>query len=158
MNKYIRILTLVSLISPVTSSGESMIGNFLKKLQKPSKDLSLNNPGIKKVGSGLYIYKLNNNLSSMSIESDEPRGSLPYNHEAIAAHKREMADKEINKAVSDEKQMLYGSEKSPIRNASVVAAWDKANEAERRLQEHREYMNQVRHSRKNISSKKSLTK
>jgi hypothetical protein len=94
----------------------------------------------------------------MSIESDEPRGNLPYNHEAIAAHKREMADKEINKAVSDEKQMLYGSEKSPIRNASVVAAWDKANEAERRLQEHREYMNQVRHSRKNISSKKSLTK
>ena len=157
MNKYTRTLTLLTLMLPITTNGESMIGNFLKKLQTPSRDLSTSHPGIKKVGSGgLFIYKLDN--GTPSAPSNRRSDGLPYNHEAIAKHKREQADKQINKAVSDERQVLYGSDKSPIKNASVIAAWDKANEAQRRLEEHREYMNEVRNSRKNISDKKSLTK
>lgn len=159
MNKYTCTLALISLLLPVTSNGESMIGNFLKKLKKPSEDISLNNPGIRKVGSGrLYVYKLNNNRSSPHSEKNTSSSGIPYDHAAIAALKREQADKQISKAVSDERQALYGSDKSPIKNAAVMAAWDKADEAERRLQEHREYMNKVRSNRKNISSKKSLTK
>ena len=157
MNKYTRTLTLLTLLLPITTNGESMIGNFLKKLQTPSRDLSASRPGIRKVGSGgLFIYKLDN--GTPSAPSNQRSDGLPYNHEAIAKHKREQADKQINKAVSDERQILYGSDKSPIKNASVIAAWDRANEAQRRLEEHREYMNEVRNSRKNISDKKSLTK
>lgn len=157
MNKYTRTLTLLILLLPITTNGESMIGNFLKKLQAPSKDLSSNRPGIKKVGSGgLFIYKLDN--GTPSAPSNRRSDGLPYNHEAIAKHKREQADKQISKAEENEKQILYGSDKSPIKNASVIDAWDRANEAQRRLEEHREYMNEIRKSRKSLSDKKSLTK
>lgn len=157
MRKHIQTLTLITLLLPITTNGESMIGNFLKKLQSPARDLSLSHPGIKKVGNGgLYIYKLDN--GTPSVPSNRRSDGLPYNHEAIAKHKQEIAEREIKKAVDDEKQVLYGSDKSPIKNASVIAAWDKANEAQRRLEEHREYMERVRQSRNNISDKKSITK
>ena len=68
------------------------------------------------------------------------------------------SDELAAEAVRDEKRVLYGSEQSPIKDPSVIAAWDKANEAQQRLEEHREYMELVRNSRKTISDKKTKTK
>ena len=148
MSRYIRTLTIIALLIPITSNGESMIGNFLKKMQTPSRDLSEGRPGIKKVGSnGLYIYKLDNGIPS------RPSGAK---RDVITNYQQ--LDKEADEAVRNEKHVLYGSEQSPIRNPSVVAAWDRANEAQKRLEDHREYMERVRKTRKNISDKKSITK
>lgn len=156
MNKYIRTLILITLLLPITTNGESMIGNFLKKLQAP-KDLSQNRPGIKKVGNGMfYVYKLDNGMSSSPSSPKHRPSGLPYNYEAI--DKLQQLDGDANKAVKDEKHTLYGSDKSPIKDPSVMAAWDKANEAQKRLEKHREYMEQVRKSRKNVAEKKSNTK
>jgi len=154
MSKYIRTLTIIALLIPITSNGESMIGNFLKKLQAP-KDISQDRPGISKVGNGLfYVYKLDNGVSSSP--SNHRRSALPYNYEAI--DKLQQLDGDADKAVRDEKHTLYGSNKSPIKNASVMAAWERADEAKKRLDEHREYMEQVRKSRKSVAEKKSSTK
>ena len=161
MNKYTYTLTLVTLLLPVTSNGDSMIGDFLKKFQS-SKDLSQGRPGIKKTGNGMfYVYKLDNGTPSRPSDRPLPpqqSTGREYNHVAIAKHKQEMAQKKIEKAVEDEKQVLYGSDESPIKNPSVIAAWDKADAAQRRLKEHREYMERVRQGRKNISDEKSITK
>ena len=155
MSRYIRTLTIIALLLPITTNGESMIGNFLKKLQTPSQDLSKGRSGIKKVGNGLlYVYKLDNGVSSSP--SNHRNSALPYNYEAI--DKLQQLDSDADKAVRDEKHTLYGSNKSPIKNASVMAAWERANEAKKRLDEHREYMEQVRKSRKNVAEKKSSTK
>jgi hypothetical protein len=148
-----------------------MIGNFMKKLQAP-KDLSHGRPGIKKVSNGtFYIYKLDNSISSTPTNtpsrSTEPAGRAPidhqssklgYNHQAIAAHLQEIAEKEMKAAIVDEKHVLYGSENSPIKNPEVIAAWGRAKEAQKRLEAHREYMERVRKARENLSDKKSITK
>lgn len=155
MSKYIHTLTVIALLIPITSNGESMIGNFLKKLQTPSQDISKGRSGIKKVGNGsLYVYKLDNGVSSSP--SNHRNSGLPYNYEAI--DKLQQLDGDADKAVKDEKHTLYGSDKSPIKNASVMAAWKRADEAKKRLDEHREYMEQVRKSRNNVAEKKSNTK
>ena len=159
MKIYTHTLTLISLLSPITSNGESMIGNFLKKLQNPAEDISLNNPGISKAGSGgLFVYKLNK-TPPVDVNNTKPTytpmtaSEIETGKIAIEQQKQEMANREENNA----KEIIYGDQ-GVLANPHVIEAWKVADEAKKRLQNHREYMNQVRDSRKNISSKKSLTK
>jgi hypothetical protein len=160
-----------------------MIGNLLERLNTSSIDYSINNPGIKKSGKRLYVYKLDNGVPSSPAEVTPSRSSstlksMPASEvkKIIAKHeasRRLHAEKSRNQAavnvyhksdelaaeaVRDEKRVLYGSEQSPIKDPAVIAAWDKANEAQQRLEEHREYMELVRSSRKTISDKKTKTK
>ena len=58
--------------------------------------------------------------------------------------------------VVNEKQVVYGVG-SPLRDDAVTAAWEHAREAERQLQEHREYMRKVRDARKNVSNAKRVS-
>ena len=58
-------------------------------------------------------------------------------------------------AVDNEKKIVYGDD-SPLRDDAVSAAWERVHAAEKRLEEHRKYMEHVRKSRKNIEQAKTI--
>lgn len=70
--------------------------------------------------------------------------------------KHRESDETAAKAVSKEKQVMYGAG-SPMRDDGVIQAWREAEEAQRRLEEHRTYMEQVRQARKRIEQTKSVS-
>lgn len=175
MNKRIYTLALTLLATPVVSHGDSMIGNFINRLGN-SKDISRHNPGVTRVGNGpFYMYKLNSRNSTSAknntpVEKTPPK--LEYDLVAIENALREQAERadaipernvinahkksmETAQVMEDaEKQTLYVDDDSPLKNPSVKAAWDRAREAEKRLEAHRDYMERVRKSRMRVSEAK----
>lgn len=70
--------------------------------------------------------------------------------------KHRESDEQGAHAVSRSKQIMYGAG-SPMRDDGVIQAWREAEEAQRRLENHRTYMEQVRQSRKVIEQTKSIS-
>ena len=58
----------------------------------------------------------------------------------------------VKRAKKNEKQVMYGNG-SPLQDQEVIAAWDRYHEAQKRLEDHRAYMERVRKSRKQIEHK-----
>ena len=61
-----------------------------------------------------------------------------------------------NPAVKQEIATLYG-EGSPLQDQEVVSAWSEYEQAKKRLEDHREYMEKVRKARKNVEQSKRAT-
>lgn len=71
-------------------------------------------------------------------------------------NKHEETKEAANTAVKQEIATLYG-EGSPLQDQEVVSAWSEYEQAKKRLEDHREYMEKVRKSRKNVEQSKRAT-
>lgn len=168
-------LALLILATPTLTYGDSMIGNLINSLGN-SKDISRNNPGVKRISSGpFYVYKLNQRSSKINRSSSidgQSKYSSEYDLEAIKQALEEQSknvdvaperdvinahnkgDGSINAMKQAERQVLYVDDDSPLKNPSVKAAWDKSREADKRLEQHRDYMERVRKARMRVSNSK----
>lgn len=149
--------------------GDSMISRWIDSI-KPTEDLSQTNPGISKVSNGLfYMYKLNKNIdNNQSIvvqptivqaiddndTSDLIHVDVVLERNIIDAHPKSAEPAES--AAKQEKDLLYDTDQSPLKDPSVIAAWDRVKQAEYRLEKHREYMEQVRKARTRLSNAKQI--
>ena len=66
--------------------------------------------------------------------------------------KNPQTEEPVKHAKKNEKQVMYGNG-SPLQDQEVIAAWDRYHEAQKRLEDHRAYMERVRKSRKQIEHK-----
>lgn len=132
-------------------------------------DISRNNNGISKVSHGpFYFYKLNNNkIVTEPTVTTKHDVELQEVIEQIEAHPdnnvvepvvslNKTTSEEANVIEKTEKELLYGNE-SPIRDDAVAAAWERANLAQKKLDEHRTYMDELRKTRIQKSQAKTLT-
>ena len=122
--------------------------------------------------SDFYVYRPKANKQPTykfmtESEKQTARIAVAQQQAEIAAHadnkpiervidKHRESDEVAAKAVSEEKQVMYGAG-SPMRDDGVIQAWREAEEAQRRLEEHRTYMEQVRQARKRIEQTKSVS-
>lgn len=170
MLKYI--LLLVAFSTHV--HGENLIRMLIDGYKNSSKkpDMSKTHQGINRVNLGsFYYYK----LKPKQIAEPEPPPEHEYDLEAIAEAleyqnqkhpDNEPLEDKINTtpettepakvAEVNDKQTIYG-EASPLQDESVLAAWKRAEQAKRRLDEHRDYMERVRKSKKTIEQSKLTT-
>lgn len=70
--------------------------------------------------------------------------------------KHRESDEAAANAVSVEKRTIYGST-SPLRDDGVIDAWKEAEAAQRRLEEHRTYMEQIRQARLRVEQAKTVS-
>ena len=168
---------LITVVAAIALSGNVSAENLIKQLwnsMKTSDDLTKSHSNLTKVSAGgpFYFYRLKSD-TPVVIEKPVPQEStIPYDHEAIAAALAEQAaknpdtipyDEQDNRridknpettetaqpAITNEREVLYG-ENSPLEDDAVIAAWERANRAKARLEEHRKYMESVRKARKNV--------
>lgn len=146
-------------------------GNIIRSLWdsiKSKEDLTAKHESLRKVHvtPNFYYYKLTPKREAVA---EEPH-VIPYDPVAIAeALKYQNSKHPDNKPVSEviktsdsfddiardnDRQVIYG-EDSPLKDVAVTAAWEQANEAQRRLDEHRKYMERVRQSRKSVEQSKT---
>lgn len=165
MKKLTIILAMLSM--SLDTHAENLIRGFLNKL----KTTSDTHPGLKRsyVGdSGLFFYKLpgNQQAAPNRVEVSTEQGTK-YDPQAIAAaikwqqsqskdviNKHEQTKETGHAADVNERDTLYGKD-SPLQNDEVIQAWREADEAQKRLEEHRAYMERVRKARKKVEHSKT---
>lgn len=154
--------TLITSLALITSPvyGENIFKSLWNKV-KNQPDLTKTHAGIDKLhlSDSFYMYRLsrdeNKQTNKLELDADVVNHPdvVPVESKIDATPKsQEVAEQ----AVKNEKQVLYG-DKSPLRDDAVAAAWDRAEQAQARLEKHREYMEQVRVSRKQIEQSKTVT-
>ena len=138
--------------------GENIFKSLWNKV-KSQPDLTKTHAGIDKLhlSDSFYMYRLsrdeNKQTNKLDADVTNHPDVVPVEPKIDATPKsQEVAEQ----AVKNEKQVLYGDE-SPLRDDAVTAAWDRAEQAQARLEKHREYMEQVRVSRKQIEQSKTVT-
>lgn len=166
------IIPLVLVLTP-DANGENLIRSLWNSVKNNQNDLSESHSNITKVGNMFYYYKLKPDRAAEPTKTVTHSG---YDHEAIAAAlAQQNASHPDNKplqskidstpetaepgsvAEMNDKQIMYGDDGSPLQDGAVAAAWDRAEQAKRRLEEHREYMERVRKSRKTVEQSKRTT-
>lgn len=168
MNK----LTLaLATILTVNTSNANIISSLWESI-KSTPDVSRQYDGLEKryITNNLYVYK----LSKKRQPTEQPTTVIPYDKVAIAkALEYQNSKHPDNKPIDDvitnnetsasdsiatknEKHIVYGDE-SPLKDEAVLSAWDKAYAAEKRLEEHRRYMERVRKARKTIEQSKTVS-
>lgn len=126
------------MILTASVSGESMISSLWNKIKSKQVDRSKQMTGVTMVKHGpFHYYKLTNDGNNVESNHTKPQ---------------ELADG----VVKQEKDLLYGQE-SPLRDDAVAAAWKRVEQAEERLQRHREYMKAVQHKREELAESKGMS-
>lgn len=156
----------IGLLLSVNVADANIINGLWKRVSSGSEDLTKRFDGIEKryITDNMYVYKLTpkTNQSEQPVQETVVQTLPPEvaNHpDVIAAPEAIELDPQQEAAdapVINEKQVVYG-EDSPLRDDAVTAAWEHAREAEKRLEEHREYMRKVRDARKNVSDAKRVS-
>lgn len=167
------ILPLVLILSPDVS-GENLIKSLWNNIKSNQNDLSKSHSNITKVGNMFYYYKLkpDNHVntrvaSNQSIheydqaaiaEALEYQNSKHPDNEPLQNKiaSTPQTDEQAHIATQNEKKIVYGDD-SPLQDDSVIDAWERANQAKKRLDDHRAYMERVRKARKTIEQSKTTT-
>lgn len=175
---------LITVVAAIAISSNLSAENLIKQLwdsMKTSDDLTKSHSNLTKVSAGgpFYFYRLKSDAPVVTEKTESPVNSIPYDHVAIAEALAEQAannpdtvpyDEQDNRridknpettetaqpAIVNEREVLYG-ENSPLEDDAVIAAWERANQAMSRLEEHRKYMESVRKARKNVHDAKKQT-
>ena len=166
------IIPLLLLMSPDVS-GENLIKSLWDNIKGNQKDLSKTHSNITKVGNMFYYYKLKPDTNAAG--TIQTNNAHEYDHVAIAnaleyqngkhpdnqkLHNKisntPQTEEQAHIATQNEKRVVYG-DGSPLQNDSVVSAWERADIAKKRLDEHRAYMERVRKARKTIEQSKTST-
>lgn len=173
-----KLLISVGMLMSTGVADANIISGLWKQLSTGSEDISKQYDGIEKryITNNMYVYKLSKK-QSMAVESQSIQSTVEVTQQpvesvvqppvqVVAQHTdvvptpvKTQLDPHVevaDTAVINEKQVLYG-DASPLRDDAVAAAWEHAREAERRLQQHREYMDKVRQARKNVSDAKRVS-
>ena len=161
MKKYIVLLLLLT----NHTHGENLIRMLLDSVKTPSVDLSKTHSNLSRVNKGSFFY--------YKLKRDEPQPALVVKNEQAHEQFHETFDAEAAKQAlaeldnnpvteeigeekqSDDRQIVYGPD-SPLRDDAVIEAWERANRAQQALDDHREYMEQVRNSRLAVSTAKKV--
>jgi len=164
MNKTTTVVA-AALLSAGSLQGENIFNSLLNIR---TVDHSKNRPGITKqsIGnSGFYFYKLSKSepepLEVQPPVEIEVIKELPVEVEAAFTHpvnrdeppyepvidKHPVEEELGTKADVHEKDLVYGDD-GILEDANVKAAWDRAHEAQRKLDEHRKEMEALRKARK----------
>lgn len=179
------VLTLAALSCCTSASAENLI-RWLINQSGNGKDTSKQYEGVTKSQLGntpFYVYKLKrrNNVSQpddvvtiehipmTESEKETARIAIAQQQAEIAASKHadnppikrvidkyRESDEAAAGAVSAEKRAVYGTN-SPLRDDGVIEAWKEAEAAQRRLEEHRSYMERVRQARKRVEQAKIVS-
>ena len=156
----------IGLLLSVNVADANIINGLWKRVSGGSEDLTKRFDGIEKryITDNMYVYKLSPkaNQSKQSAQQTviqslppevEKHPDVTNTPEPIELDPHQEA---ADAPVVNEKQVVYGVD-SPLRDDAVTAAWEHAREAEKRLQEHRDYMRKVRDVRKNVSDAKRVS-
>ena len=155
---YMCVMTLL-LCSNVNA--ENLIRSLWNKVKNNQQDISEKHDGISRQDVGpFYFYRLNQNKTTHTetqpavqvVQVEQHPDTVPVIKVIDTTPK---SDEVSEVSVKAEKQAVYG-EDSPLRDDAVSAAWDRVNEAEKRLEAHRKYMERVRKARKNIEQSKRV--
>jgi hypothetical protein len=176
-----RALLLLSLsASPL--SAENLIRMLIDTFKQPGHDISQSNQGIKRVKVGsFYYYKSRPVVKSEPLTPDQideqARKKFYETFDPVAAkaaldeiNQRNADNKPIQSTIdttpqstelaaiaeANDKRVVYGDE-SPLQDQQVIAAWERATEAKKALDEHRVYMERIRASKKTIEQSKQTT-
>ena len=162
MKKIIICVTSIMLCSNV--SAENLIRALWNNVKGNQDDISKKHDGIAKQNVGpFYFYRLKQPtrvtkpdsveqlVEPIVIVKDHP--DVPPVQDVIDNNLKSEEISEV--AVKNEKTVVYGDD-SPLRDDAVSAAWERVNAAEKRLEDHRKYMERVRKSRKNIEQAKTI--
>lgn len=167
----------------VNVQAENLIRALLNSA-KNKEDISKKYKGVEKVPVGdsrFFYYRLertNNHSETPSEpgtkhvlmteeEKDTARIAVAQLNEQIAAHpdnkpigrvidKYQVLDEVSTDAVKDGRRVAYGNT-SPLRDDTVLEAWKEAEAAQRRLDDHRSYMERLRQARKRVADSKRVT-
>jgi hypothetical protein len=174
------IITLTTICISTNANAENLIKGIWDKVKSSQNDLSGNHSNLSKVSVGpFYYYKLNRDKPPPPPTRTAPvtKAEYEYDHVAIAHALAEQTAKhpDVNKDQQDDridvnpeleelghaaenntKHALYG-DGAPMRDDAVIAAWERADKAKKRLQQHREYMERVRKSRNQVADSKMIT-
>lgn len=142
--------------------------NIIEKLlnYKPNR-LNMAGMQMKRVESdiipGTYYYKMSRPTPTKTTDQPAPvkfvkmtPSEIETAKIAVAQHEAEMAAAKIKKpeqAVKESRDMVYG-DGGVIQDPHVLEAWRAADEAQKRLQEHRDYMERLRESKTAIEQSK----
>jgi hypothetical protein len=168
MKKLVITLAVLSIVSEVSAE------NIFKSLWSSVKsrpDLSTSHSNLSRVGDSFFFYKLKPNqpefIQDVNVvvtdneltasEVREVNESHPDNkpHVNIIDNVTE-TDEHSTSAHNNERDVIYG-DKSPLKDTAVLAAWERAEQARKRLEEHRAYMEQVRKARVDIEQSKTIS-
>lgn len=163
--------TAATLLTNVTY-GDNLIKSIWTGLKNNQpNDISKNNSNIQKVSHGpFYFFKLKNDSDTNAVTTTVTTSNekqLENIVEQIESHPdndpvepvismNQQTDEEAAVVEKTEKELLYGAE-SPLRDDAVAAAWERANAAQKKLDEHRVYMDELRKTRIQKSQAKTLT-
>lgn len=177
------IVLIATLSCSVNASAENLIRWLLNSTtNKPSPVDKYEGVTRERVGNTpFYIYKMkrktgpanatvtNKPVHKPMTESEKQtaRIAVAQQQAEIAAHadnkpikrvidKHRESDEAAAGAVSEEKRTIYG-QTSPLRDDGVIDAWKEAEAAQRRLEEHRTYMEQVRQARLRVEQAKTVS-
>ena len=161
MNKY----TLIILALLASNTCDANI--IQKLLDYKSNSASLNGRSLIRIKSdlipGTYYYKQTN---PVKITQKEPsveftpmtpreietaRIAVAEQNARIDANKKQTTEPEV--AEKDDRELVYG-DGGVMEDPFVLEAWARAEEAQHRLEKHREYMKEVMKAKKHIESTK----
>lgn len=154
----------------VNVQAENLIRALLNSV-KNKEDVSKKYKGVEKVSVGdspFFYYKLEKVNGTSTEKTKGTTSAVVTKHvPAVESHpdvkpiervidKYQVLDEVSTDAVKDGRRVAYGST-SPLRDDRVIEAWKEAEAAQRRLDEHRSYMERLRQSRKRIENSKRVT-
>ncbi len=170
-------LTTVAITTLLTVN--NVQANMIKSLWdsiKTQDDLTTNHDSLRKVHvtPNFYYYKLTPTSTDQQPAAKQPTHSQ-YDAVAIAAALKQQNSKHPDNSTSlstidskpesvaidgiattNDKQTIYG-DRSPLKDHAVMAAWEEADRARARLENHRKYMERVRQSRQNVQQSKIVS-
>lgn len=164
-----KLTLIVALIVTANTTNANIIRGLWDSIRN-QPDMTDKYDGIRKqyITSNLYVYKLKPKSKPAEVTSTQSNYDTEAIAEALKWQNGQHPDntpitnktskpesKSIDSIASvNEKQTLYGKS-SPLQDEAVLAAWERAREAEKRLELHRQYMERVRQSRKNVEQSKT---
>lgn len=169
---------LILTISVLLCSTNASAKNLIRWLLEQNTETKPEYQGLRKAQLGstpFYVYKLNNSGTTVQnkyvpmseSEKETARIAIARQQTEINSHadnkpikrvidKHRETDETAARAVGVEKRTVYGVD-SPLRDDGVIDAWKEAEAAQRRLEEHRTYMEQVRQARKRVEHAKTAS-
>lgn len=144
-------------------NAENIIRSLWNSVKNNQNDISKKHDGIDRQNVGpFYFYRLSNKAKTVKQPVEqlvEPVVVVKNHPDTVPLQDKidsTLKSDEISEtAVDNEKKLVYGDD-SPLRDDAVSAAWERVHAAEKRLEEHRKYMERVRKSRKNIEQAKTI--
>jgi hypothetical protein len=163
------IILFASLGLSVNVQAENLIRALLNSV-KSKEDISKKYKGVEKIPVGnsrFFYYKLErtdgNTKDSVTDNTQPAVTHVPEveNHPdnkpiERVIDKYQVLDEVSTDAVKDGRRVAYGST-SPLRDDKVIEAWKEAEAAQRRLDEHRSYMERLRQNRERVANSKRVT-